>query len=150
MGKGYEMGLIEKKVCNALIENAKPNFTAYLVSLIAGGVGGVAALGAVLGCFKKMLGGLWVGGTVVLTNEKIIFSPNKINTIIQSNVDCLEIPLSDIVSVRKESGFITGIICIDTADGTLKLRCYGSSKLMGKIIKLKTQRGTDDLQLPQV
>ena len=150
MDKSYETDAIEKKTCNALIENAKPNFTAYLISLVTGGVGGVVAIGAVLGCFKKMLGGLWVGGTTYLTKGKIVFAPNKLNKMLQSNIDYLEIPLSDITSVAKESGFITGIIRIDTANGTLKLRCYGSSELMDKIIKLSTQRGADRLQTPLV
>lgn len=139
MGNNYETDAIEKKTCNALIENAKPNFNAYLISLITGGVGGVVAISAVLGGFKKMLGGLWVGGTTYLTKENIIFTPNKLNKMFQSNIDCLKIPLSDITSVRKEFGFITGIIRIDTENGTLKLRCYGSSEFMDKIIKFSTQ-----------
>ena len=148
MGNNYETDAIEKKTCNAFIENAKPNFNAYLISLVTGGVAGVVAIGAALGCFKKMLGGLWVGGTTYLTKEKILFTPNKLNKIFQSNIDYLEIPLSDITSVSKESGFITGIIRIDTANGTLKLRCYGSSEFMDKIIKFSTQRGADGLQPP--
>lgn len=148
MGNNYETEAIEKKTCNALIVNAKPNFNAYLFSLVIGGVGGVVAIGAVLGCFKKMLGGLWVGGTTYLTKEKIVFTPNKLNKMFQSNIDYIGIPLSDITSVIKESGFITGIIRIDTANGALKLRCYGSSEFIEKIIKFSTQRAADGLQPP--
>jgi hypothetical protein len=123
-----------------LIENAKPNFNFYLISFFSSGGGvvgavGAVAMGALMGSFKKMLRGLWVGGTTYLTEEKIIFAPNELNKMLQSNIDRLEIPLSDIVSVSKESGFITNIIRIDTKNGTLKLRCFGSSEFMEKIIK---------------
>lgn len=89
MGSNYETDAIDKKTCNALIENAKPNFNVYLISLVTGGVGGVVAMSAVLGGFKKMLGGLWVGGTTYLTKEKIVFAPNKLNRLFQSNIDDL-------------------------------------------------------------
>jgi len=141
MGTNYEIDAIEKKTCNALIENAKPSFNLYLISLVTGGVGGVVAMSALFGGFKKMLGGLWVGGTTYLTKEKIVFVPNKLNRLLQSNIDYLEIPLSDITSVSKEFGFIAGIIHIGTENGTLKLRCYGSSEFMAKIIKFSTQQG---------
>ena len=72
--------IIEKKICNAKIDGATPNFTAYFASFISGGLGGVIAFGSVMGAFKKMMGGLWVGGNVYLTSASIIFKPNKLNS----------------------------------------------------------------------
>ncbi len=125
--------IIEKKVCNAKIEGATPNFTAYLVSFVSGGLGGVIALGSVMGAFKKMIGGLWVGGNAYLTSKSIIFKPNKLNAGLHSNIDAIEIPLKSIIKLNKEFGMITGIININTDSGSLKIRCYNAYGFMEKI-----------------
>ena len=135
MNRNSTTDVIEKKTSNALIENATPNFNVYLISFATGGVGGVLAMGAILGGANKIFKGLWVGGTTYLTKEKIIFEPNKLNNMFQSNIDQIQIPLSDINSVTREFGLITGIIRIDTKNGILKLRCYGSSEFMEKIVR---------------
>ena len=52
------MSLIDKRLCNALIKNAKPDFTlAYGL-----GLGNSLTVKAVLAGFKAFYGGLWVGG----------------------------------------------------------------------------------------
>ena len=137
MSNNFKEMSIEKKVCNALIENANPNFNFYLISFVTSGVVGAIGMGAIMGSFKKMMGGLWVGGTTYLTKEKIIFTPNKLNKMLQSNIDHLEIPLLDIVSIKKEFGVVTGIVRLETENGILKLRCYGASKFMEKIVKTR-------------
>lgn len=135
MSQINDQEIIEKKVCNAKIEGATPNFTAYFVSFVSGGLGGAIAFASVIGAFKKMMGGLWIGGNVYLTSKSIIFKPNKLNTALQSNVDAVEIPLKDIVNTEKEFGVLTGIICIHTESGTLKVRCYNASRFMERINK---------------
>lgn len=115
------------------IVGATPNFTAYFASFVTGGLGGAIAFAGVMGAFKKMMGGLWVGGNVYITTKSIIFKPNKLNTALQANIDAVEIPLKDIVNVSKEFGMITGIVSINTDSGSLKVRCYNASGFMERI-----------------
>lgn len=125
--------IIEKKVCNAKIVGATPNFSAYFASFVSSGLGGAIAFASVIGAFKKMLGGLWVGGNVYLTSASVIFEPNKLNAALQSNVDAVEIPLKDIVNIKREFGVLTGIACINTDSGSLKIRCYNASGFIERI-----------------
>jgi len=127
--------VIEKKACNAKIKRATLNSTAYFASFVTGGLGGAISFAAVTGVLKKMMGGLWVGGNVYLTTKSIIFKPNELNAALQSNVDAVEIPFKDIVSLKKEFGFITGIISINTDSGALKVRCFNASGFMERINK---------------
>jgi hypothetical protein len=114
--------VIEKKVCNALIQGAKPNFNLYLISPESFG-----------GPFNQMMDGLWVGGNIYLTDKSIIFKPNKLNAAMHTNIYTVKIPLEDITNVSKESRMFTDIVIINTAYGTLKFRCYKASDFMERI-----------------
>jgi len=128
-----ELQVIEKKICNALIKDAKPNFNFYIVPFASNGVAGMVIADAVIKSFKKMFDGLWVGGTVYMASDCVIFNPNSLNKMLHSNVGRIEIPRSDIVGVDKEFGLVTSIICIKTNNGILKIRCYGASSFIDKI-----------------
>lgn len=121
-----------KRTCNALIEDAQAGFCAYLVS-VAGGIESLASTVVVLAAFKKAMGGLWVGGTVLLTSTSLQFRSNAVNNFFHSEPYFIKIPLSDISSVNRECGFVTGIICVGTPHGSMKIRCFKAKDFAQKI-----------------
>jgi len=125
--------LIEKKACNALLTNAKPDFTtSYLVAAAAGAFQ-VVAIASVIDGFNKAMGGVWVGGSAYLTKSKIAFFPNKMNAALHNKDVGVEIPLSDMTSVKREFGMVTGKIAITTATGTLKIRVFNAAGFAERI-----------------
>jgi len=69
-----QMGEIARKLCNALIKDAEADFG--LVFGLFGAIGIDAneeVFEKTIAGFKKMYGGLWVGGTAVLTEEAVAF-----------------------------------------------------------------------------
>jgi len=121
------MGEIARKLCNALIKDAEADFG--LVFGLFGAIGIDAneeVFEKTIAGFKKMYGGLWVGGTAVLTEEAVAFQPNLVNKLVHMQDYSLRIPLSDITAVENRDGFLTKIINIKTAKGTLRIRCFGA------------------------
>lgn len=125
--------LIQKKTCNALIKNAKPDFTTTYLVAAAAGAFQVVAVAAVIDGFNKALGGLWVGGNVYLTKTKIAFYPNKLNAVFHNKDIGLEIPLADLINVKTEFGFISGKIALITNSGTLRIRVFDATGFAGNI-----------------
>jgi len=124
-----------KKLCNALIKDANPKFLTYCV----GGAGAAIPMKLTLGIFKKVMGGLWVGGSVTLDNQMLIFKPNKINKLVHQEMSEIAIPLDSIMSATNRFGFVTGIVDIKTDSGVLSVRLYGAKKFAGKINSLLPQ-----------
>ena len=125
--------LQERKIGNALIEHAKPNFKVYLIPLVTGGLAGVIGLGAALATTKFLNGGLWVGGEFELSESTIAFRPNAMNRALHKADYRLEIPLREITDVTNEFGFVTGIIRLLTVHGDLRIRVYGAQDFAKKI-----------------
>ncbi|WP_299975679.1 hypothetical protein [uncultured Pseudoteredinibacter sp.] len=126
---------LAKKACNFLIENAKEDLS------IAGEIADIAGVDfdekiveAVLAKYKNKYGGLWVGGTVYLTEEGLRFSPNGLNELFHKGDNSLSILFTHMNSIELENGFFTKIIRISTAFGVFKFRCYGAKKFI-EIIK---------------
>lgn len=114
-------------MANALMKDAE--ITDRGQSLL--GPGGRLGTNAV----KKLMGGLWVGGTVYLTEDAVEFHPNGLNRVVHKDPDSLSvvIPLRGITSVGTRFGIATQIIDIKTAIGTLSVRCYGAPGFAKKI-----------------
>lgn len=119
--------LIARKLANALMKDAEIAEGAQKM-LGAGGRLGTAAV-------KKLMGGLWVGGTAYLTEDAVEFHPNILNRALHSDPDAMSVvlPLRGITSVETRFGIGTQIIDIKTAIGTLSVRCYGASGFAKKI-----------------
>jgi hypothetical protein len=106
-----------RKLANAFIPGAIPS--EVLPS---------AALSAVTR-FKRKHGGLWVGGTVVVTHSGVSFAPNDLNRAFHDELQTISVPAANIRAVRHEFGWFTGIVVITHAAGEFRFRCYGAKKL---------------------
>lgn len=133
MSTSEQPKIAERKIGNALVEQAKADFRIYLLPAAVGGVTGVLAFGAVLAASKALNGGSWVGGEIELTESTIKFHPNAANRAIHQTDYDLEIPLRDIRDVKDEPGLITGIIRLLTDRGILKIRVYGAKSFAKRI-----------------
>jgi hypothetical protein len=88
---------------------------------------------AVTSVAKKLMGGLWVGGTTYLTEDAVIFRPNLLNRLVHKQDYSVSIPLSEITDVKKRFGIGTQIIDVKTSKGTLSFRCYWASSFLEMI-----------------
>jgi len=124
--------VIAKKMANALMKDAELG-DRTAVALGPGGRLGTAAV-------KKLMGGLWVGGTVYLTEDALEFHPNGLNRVVHKDPESLSVvlPMRGITSVEMRQGMITQIIDIKTAIGTLSVRCFGAKALAQKIEDVRT------------
>ena len=84
---------------------------------------------------KRLMGGLWVGGTVYLTDDAVEFHPNGLNRAVHKDPEalCVVLPLRGITSVQTRFGVATQIIDIKTAIGTLSVRCFGAARFAKRI-----------------
>ncbi|HEY1246098.1 MAG TPA: hypothetical protein VGF29_14825 [Hyphomicrobiaceae bacterium] len=88
----------------------------------------------VLDGMKGLMGGLWVGGTVSLTRDAVVFEPNWVNRLAHVRVASRALPLSHVVQVKDRSGWFTRIVDVRTDDNqTLTFRCYGAPAFARKI-----------------
>lgn len=116
---------IDKRLSNALIKDAEPDFEVFFaVSEVLGLGAGKGAVNSVSLVAKKLVGGLWVGGTTYLADDAIIFRPNLLNRLVHKQDCSVIIPLHEITKVNKRFGIGTQIIDIGTLKGVLSIRCY--------------------------
>jgi hypothetical protein len=132
--------IIGKRLSNALIKDAVADFELFfkVVGLKRLGLLAKPLLNAQLSVFKKLMGGLWVGGTTYLTEDAVIFRPNRMNRLVHKGDCSVSIPLIEITDVKKRFGMVTQIIDITTSKGTLSVRCYRSSSFL-EMIREQTQ-----------
>jgi len=120
--------IIEKKLANALIREAEiGGFGDFLITLAG------SSISLVTSAAKKILGGLWVGGTTLLYREKVVFKPNLVNNLIHKEEYVVSIPLKRVQSVSVRFGVLTKIIDIKTSEGVLSVRCFGAKAFAEKI-----------------
>ncbi len=119
--------VIARKLANALMKDAEIGDRTQM----ALGPGGRLGTNAV----KKLMGGLWVGGTAYLTSDAVEFHPNGLNRAMHKDPDSLSVvlPLRSITGIETRFGIATQIIDIKTAIGTLSIRCYGAKGFAEKI-----------------
>ncbi len=130
----WAQNIIGKRLCNALIKDAEVDFGLFFAVADAVHLGGVKnSLSAVLPVFKKLMGGLWVGGTTYLTKDAVSFRPNLVNRFVHKQDCSVRIPLSEITDVQKRFGFFTQIIDIKTSKGVLCIRCYWPTSFIDMI-----------------
>ncbi len=105
-------------VANAVINTAEVNAFGRLAFRAAGAVGEDVILRVV----KKLAGGTWVGGRVILTSHRLVFMPNRLNRALQKGVPVIAVRLTDIASVQSRFGMVTRILDVETGAGVLSLR----------------------------
>lgn len=106
-----------RKLANAFFPNATPSEFVP-----------VDALSAIYR-FKRKRGGLWVGGTVAVSQAGVSFSPNGLNRVFHEGVEPISVPAEDVRTVRYEFGWFTGIVVVEHVRGEFRFRCYGAKHL---------------------
>jgi len=110
-----------QKLANAFIPHATP---AGLANVVAGGS---------IDRFKQKHGGLWVGGKVTATSQELRFEPNAMNRALHHGLESMSIPLRSIRSVRREFGWLTGIVVVEHAGGEFRFRCFGAKQVAAEL-----------------
>jgi len=109
------------KLVNAFISDASPSDRLFSEALWA------------VYRFKRKHGGLWVGGTVSVSDTGVAFSPNRLNKAVHERLEPVNVLAGDMRAVRREFGWITGIVVIEHTQGEFRFRCYGARKLAATI-----------------
>lgn len=99
-----------------------------------------SSLSALMEVFKKVSGGLWVGGKLVVTQSVIRLSANAMNRFVQHGTLDIEVPLALIRKVSVEHGYITKIVRVETDAGTVKFRCFGAKDIAREIERLSVSQ----------
>ena len=115
------MTLNIRKLANAFMPEATPS--EMLPS---------AALSAVAR-FRRKHGGLWVGGTVVVTDSGVSFAPNGLNRAFHDELETISVRAADVRAVRHNFGWFTGIVVVTHTGGEFRFRCYGAKKLAARL-----------------
>lgn len=109
--------VIAKRLANVLVPDA--------VACVPGG----PSINHVIKTFQTYYGGLWVGGTVYLTMDSLVFRPNGINRLLHKGDMRRTVHLLDIVSVEDRRGWFTNIVDVNLhGDPKLTFRCYGATR----------------------
>ena len=106
-----------RKLANAFVPHATPSHIVPAVALSA------------LDRFKRRHGGLWVGGTIRVSQAGVSFSPNGLNRAFHEELDSIYVPANSIRAVRYQFGWVTGIVVVEHGDGEFRFRCYGAKRL---------------------
>jgi hypothetical protein len=111
-----------RKLVNAFIPDATPSDVVPTFALSA------------IDRFKRKHGGLWVGGTVSVSQSGVSFSPNGLNRAFHDRLEPINVPAEDIRAVRHEFGWFTGIVVVEHLHGEFRFRCYGAKKLAAAMV----------------
>lgn len=79
--------------------------------------------------FKRKQGGLWVGGTVLVSQSGVSFLPNRLNRAFHEGLEPINVLANDIRAVKHEFGWFTGIVVVEHVHGEFRFRCYGAKQL---------------------
>lgn len=96
--------------------------------------------------YVKKHGGLWVGGAVEITHEGVSFKPNALNDAFHVGLEPVQIPLASIGSVRREFGWLTGIIVIEHSVGRFRFRCFGAKRVVSRFRSYLLRRNLSGLE----
>ena len=114
---------------NALIPGAEPNSEFARASFVFD-PRGRGIFKAVLGGFKKLQGGLWVGGRLHAGDDRLTFVPNALNAGAVDGATSVSIPFDRITGIHRRFGFLSGIVDVETQSGpTHSFRTFGAEKL---------------------
>ena len=110
-----------RKLANAFIPHASPSDVVLVVARSA------------IQRFSSKHGGLWVGGTVSVSETGVSFAPNALNRAVHVGLESIHVPAKDIRAVRHEFGWVTGIVVVEHIHGELRFRCYGAKRFAATV-----------------
>ncbi len=130
---------IDSWVCNACLRDAEMN---ALTGLIFKAMDADLAVEATTSFIKKMTGGLWVGGRLILTDKRVIFTANAMNRAVHKTLPQIALSLTDLAPVATRFGIMTKIIDLPTQGGVLSVRLYNAAKI-ADLIERTRQRAAE-------
>jgi len=81
--------------------------------------------------------GLWIGGTIFISETAIFFKGNAINAKINAGNKLADlILLEDITSVEFKKAVVTNIISVTSDKGLIVFRCFGAKKVQALLQSL--------------
>jgi len=123
------------RVCGACFQDVQPSaFASALVDAAD------AHLEPVLGVIRQMTGGIWVGGRVILTTHRVVFSPNGLNRMLQDNPPTIALALADLSEAKQRFGLATAIVDIRSPAFTLTVRGYRMRSFVAVIERARAER----------
>ena len=124
--------VIVSRVANALVEDAQRSPDAGAVVDAAGGSSD--SVDWVLDRFRAQYGGLWVGGRLTLTANRLEFHPNGVNRIANRGSLDVEIDLREVTGpITVLPGVVTKIIAVPVGGRVFKARCWGAARMAEQI-----------------
>lgn len=119
-----------RKTVNAFFPKAEAAFFVRFASAL---IGALSDRPDPLKMVQEALGGLWVGGTLIVTGREMLFKPNAANRLVHTGDLGVVVPLSDVRGVTTRFGVLTRIIDIETTAGTFSVRSFGADEFAATI-----------------
>lgn len=69
------------------------------------------------------------GHACFVSSSGVSFVPNRLNRLVQNDPETVNVPGRDIREVRREFGWVTGIVVVRHVRGEFRFRCYGAKQL---------------------
>lgn len=82
---------------------------------------------------RSQYGGLWVGGTATLYEDRLEFEPNGMNRALHKGDLSISIKLRDVDKVEQRFGILSGIIDISAGRSVLSIRTFGAKGFASQI-----------------
>ena len=126
-------GIVEWKYANLFVPDAE---------MSAGARGWFVFGGAsVVDSLQRRMGGLWVGGAVTLTRERLSFGPNALNAAAHAGETSRSVPLDRVADVSDRFGVLTRIVDVCLDDGSIfTFRCFGARRFAQQINEVVAAR----------
>lgn len=117
-----------KKLCNAFVPDAEMIDDIPILSRTV-----VKAAKGAVDRYKSKHGGLWVGGSVLITDDGLAFAPTGINIDLHRELSTVLIMREEIKAVRRDFGWLTGIVTVTHTTGEFRFRCFGAKTVVDRI-----------------
>jgi len=81
--------------------------------------------------------GLWIGGTIFISETAIFFKANTVNVKINAGNKLADlILLEDITSIELKKAAVTNIVSVTSDTGLIVFRCFGAKKVQALLQSL--------------
>lgn len=124
-----EPRILLRKAANLLVEDARLDLHPGVDAALAVAQESRASTESVIDVFRGRYGGLWVGGTLIVTDRSVDFQANALNRMVQTGTLDLSVPLHDIAAVEVQPGLVTKIVAITVGQRQVKARMYGAERV---------------------
>lgn len=124
-----EPRILLRKAANLLVEDARLDLHPAMDAGLAAAQESRASTESVIDVFRGRYGGLWVGGTLIVTDRSVDFQANALNRMVQTGTLDLSVPLDDIAAVEVQPGLVTKIVAITVGHRQVKARMYGAERV---------------------